>query len=237
MDDQDRTKEQLLAELAALRQRVGALEQTEERLRIGQRTLRTLIDASPEVIVLADTEGTILIANETAARRLGTTVDELTGQGLGTFVTPEVAAKRMKRLQEVIRTGKAVRFEDQRSGWYFEIAMHPVFDEQGKIAAVAILAIDRTDRKRAETALQQAHDELERRVAERTAALTRANEELTVFRRFAEASGEGFGMSDLDGRIVYVNSTLCRLFGETTPQDVIGQQVSAYYPEEYLSSS
>ena len=42
-------------------------------------------------------------------------------------------------------------------------------------------------------------------------------------------------MSELDGRIVYVNSTLCRLFGETTPQDVIGKQVSTYYPEEYVS--
>ena len=33
MDDQDRTKEQLLAELAALRQRVSVLEQTEKSLR------------------------------------------------------------------------------------------------------------------------------------------------------------------------------------------------------------
>jgi PAS domain S-box-containing protein len=210
-------------------------KQAEESLRSGQRTLRTLIDASPEVIVLADTKGTVLIANETAARRLGTTVDKMTGQGIHAFVAPEVGAQRMKRLREVIRTGEAVRFEDQRSGSYFEIAMHPVFEEAGKVAAVAILAIDQTARKRAETALQQAHDELERRVEERTAELTKANEELTIFRRFAEASGEGFGMSEMDGRIVYVNSTLCRLFGEATPQDVIGKQVSTYYPQKYAS--
>ena len=41
-------------------------------------------------------------------------------------------------------------------------------------------------------------------------------------------------MSDLDGRIAYVNPTLCRLFGEEKPEDVIGKNVSTYYPEEYV---
>ena len=121
-----------------------------KRLRNSERTLRTLIDASPESIVLLDTERTVLIANETAARRLGKTVDEMVGQKSHTFVPPEVAAQRVKYFQEVVRTGKPIRFEDQRSEWYFEIAMHPVFDEQGKVAAVAVLSIDRTERKRAE---------------------------------------------------------------------------------------
>ncbi len=55
-----------------------------------------------------------------------------------------------------------------------------------------------------------------------------------IFRQFAEASPEGFGISDFDGCIVYVNPTLCRLFGEEKPEDVIGQNVSRYYPEEYV---
>ena len=147
---------------------ITARKQAEEGLRNSERTLRTLIDASPESIMLLDTEGTILFANELATRRLGRTVDEITGQRIDTFLPPEVAANRNKHVAEVVRTGKPVRFEDQRSGRYFENAMHPVLDEQGKVAAVAVLGIDRTDRKRAEQALQQAHEKLEERIKERT---------------------------------------------------------------------
>ena len=81
---------------------------------------------------------------------------------------------------------------------------------------------------------QELIDELEQRVRERTAELAEANKNLGIFRRFAEDAEDGFGMSDFDGRIVYANSTLCRLFGEEKPEDVIGKHVSAYYPKEYV---
>jgi len=89
-----------------------------------------------------------------------------------------------------------------------------------------------SERKRAEAALQKDHDELERRVQQRTAELATANEELEIFRMFAEDSNEGFGMSDFDGRIVYVNPMMCKLFGEEKPEDVIGQHLSEYYQQE-----
>lgn len=54
----------------------------------------------------------------------------------------------------------------------------PLVDEQGRVIGVASLARDITERRRAQAALQRAHDELEQRVAERTEALTRANRAL-----------------------------------------------------------
>ena len=158
----------------------------------------------------------------------------MVGQKSHTFVPPEVAAQRVKYFQEVIRTGKPIRFEDQRSGWYFEIAMHPIFDEQGKVVAVAILSIDQTDCKRAEQALKQAHDELEKRIEERTVELLQANQELVVFRRFVEASSQGFGMAKLNGEIIYVNPAIIRLFPDRRPEDIVGNDVSTIYSEEYM---
>ena len=170
-------------------------KRAEEALRNSERTLRTLIDASPETIVLLDTEGTVLIANETVAHRLGTTVAEMVGHKVHDFLSAEVAANRMKICEEVVRTGKPIRFEDKRLERYFANVMCPVIDEGGKVIAVAALGIDQTERKRAEEALKQAHDELEQRVEERTAELTKANEELAKFRRFVEASRQGLAWS------------------------------------------
>ena len=67
---------------------------------------------------------------------------------------------------------------------------------------------------------------------ERTAELAKADEDLTIFRRLpAEASGEGFGMSDFDGRIAYVNPTLCRAGMVEEAGNVIGTVFSTYYAE------
>ena len=60
----------------------------------------------------------------------------------------------------------------------------------------------------------------------------KANEQLAIFRRFAEASEQGFGIADLNGRITYVNPTLCRLMGEERPEDVIGKHFFDYVAKE-----
>src|SRR5689334_22056939 len=62
-------------------------------------------------------------------------------------------------------------------------------------AANAQLGREIEERKQAETALQSAHDELERRVAERTAALARTEERV---RLAVEGADVGFWNYDLE---------------------------------------
>jgi PAS domain S-box-containing protein len=51
-------------------------------------------------------------------------------------------------------------------------------DEPGSLRGYAVVVRDITERRRAEEALRRAHDEMEARVRDRTAALARANEDL-----------------------------------------------------------
>ena len=106
--------------------------------------------------------------------------------------------------------------------------------ESGQIEGILGLNVDITARKRAEKALRKAHDQLEQKVHERTAELIKANDDLALFRMFAEASGQGVGMGGLDGSITYVNPSLCRLCGEAKPEDMIGKSFRTYYPEEWV---
>ena len=207
-------------------------KQAEKALQESERLLRTLIDASPEAISLMNTEGTILLVNQTVSHRFGRPVDAILGKTPRDLLPASVANERMRRLHEVVCTGKATRFEDQLFERHVENAVYPVLDAQGVVVAVAVLSIDRTEQKRAEEALQKAHDELEQRVRERTAELAKANEELAIFRKFADASGQGFSMADLDGHLVYLNPALCRMLGEESPDNVLGKHLSICYSEE-----
>ncbi len=106
-----------------------------------------------------------------------------------------------------------------------------IIEKEEVIGQVPVIA-DITESKQSKEALQKAHDELERRVAERTAELAKANEELAIFRKFADASGQGFSMADLDGHLLYLNPALCRMLDVERPEDRIGQHLSICYAEE-----
>ena len=70
--------------------------------------------------------------------------------------------------------------------------------------------------------------ELEKRVADLEAELA----QVSVFRRFAETSGQGLAMATLEGEITYVNSTLCHIIEEAKPEDALGKPIPTYYPQE-----
>jgi PAS domain-containing protein len=67
-------------------QRISELEkseterkQAEELLKESEAILRALINATRETLILIDKEGTILVANEVVAQRLGKSFQELIG--------------------------------------------------------------------------------------------------------------------------------------------------------------
>ncbi len=144
-------------------------------------------------------------------------------------VQQAIAERRLFQLEYRIRTSAG----EER--WVWEQGCG-VFAGDGELQFLEGFITDITEQKQAELDLRKAHAQLEQRVAERTAELQESNEELRLFKTFAEASGEGFGMSDMDHRIVYGNAALARLVGASKPEDTYGKHPSVYYSDDYHES-
>jgi PAS domain S-box-containing protein len=200
----------------------------ETALRETEKLFQAFMDNAPGVAWIKDEQGHFLYINKRCGKFLGVPREEWIGKTDFDLWPKELAEQYKNHDLEVLTSGQVMEFVEEAATeggnscwWSFKF---PFRYATGKMC-VGGIAVDITERLRAEEALQKAHDELEEEVKKRTA-------ELSIFRRFAEASGRGFGMADLDGRISYVNPTLCRLFGEEKPEDVIGKDVSTYYTQE-----
>ncbi len=120
-----------------------------------EETARALINAPTQNAILIDARGTVLAANTQVAESLGTTPEQLTGKNLFDQFEPEVGARRRAHAAEVLRTGRPVRFEDERLDRWFDSTFFPIFDARGNVVRLAIVATDVTEAKHAEAALRE----------------------------------------------------------------------------------
>lgn len=126
-----------------------------ERLIAGEASLRAFIDSIPEPAFLIDVHGVFLVGNEALATSLRRDIRDIIGQSAFQFFPPEIAKARVALLEDVCRTRRPRVVEDAGSGRYFINHLSPVIDGSGNVNRVAVLALDITERKRAEESLRE----------------------------------------------------------------------------------
>jgi PAS domain S-box-containing protein len=155
---------------------------------------RLLVDNSLGLMCVHDLEGVLRFINPAAALALGYTPEEGykpedgIGRNLKEFMAPAVHDlfdEYLARIRREPVSGGLMRLvarDDSERLWF---CRNIRYDQPGRPPLVLGHAIDITERIRAEralkevqSALQKAHDDLAVRVAERTAELQRANEQL-----------------------------------------------------------
>lgn len=198
MNYKDKTKEQLINESAELRQRIEDLEaeeikhkQAEEALQVSETRYRRLFEAAQDGILLLDADtGQITDVNPFLIYMLSYSREDLLGKKLweiGAFKDIEASKAAFGELQ----AKGYVRYEDlpleTKDGRHIavEFVSNVYLVNHHKVIQCNIRDI--TKRKLLAEALQEAHNELERRVEERTVELRTALSEVKSLKDQLEA--------------------------------------------------
>jgi PAS domain S-box-containing protein len=154
-------------------------KQEEETLNTQARVLESMAEG----VIVTDLRGNIIYTNPAFDAMFGYEKGELLGQPSSTLnaYSPEENISLVKNiLNQLNTTGSWFgEFHNRKKDGtsFFTMARISALEVANARHIIAVQE-DITERKRAEAALLQAHDELEQRVAERTAALRLANEQL-----------------------------------------------------------
>jgi PAS domain S-box-containing protein len=130
-------------------------KRAEEELRRSKETVEALLNATTDSAFLIDARGRFLILNQMAARRFRRGLDELVGNVVFDFLSPDLAADRKARVDEVLRTGQPMRFQDTRDGRAILHTIYPVFGSEGEVESIAVFARDVTEQTKAQQLLLQ----------------------------------------------------------------------------------
>lgn len=170
-------------------------EHTEMALRESAAHYWELFENASDLVYTNDMQGHLTSFNKAGERISGYARHELLGTDLAKLMPPEsLARSRQMRVNKEIGTAWTtyeieIIAKDNRCV-PLEVSTRLIYRD-GKPVGIQGIGRDVTERKRAEEALKQARDELETRVAQRTADLRRINEQLRleiVERRQVEAA-------------------------------------------------
>ncbi len=141
----------------------------EQRLARSEQLLRTIVDNSPDLIYIKDTDSRFLVSSQAMARLVGvSSADDLLGKNDFDLYPAELASKYYADEQQIMQTGKPlIDIEEpavQRDGtpiWLLTTKV-PFYAADGTLMGLVGLGRDITERKRSEQQMQETLREMER---------------------------------------------------------------------------
>lgn len=163
----------------------GPAAQEASHIDLERYRLAAIVDSSDDAIIGLTLDGRIETWNPGAQKLFGYSLDEV--RGLPSMIlVPADNATVVESLLEQIRSGERVQnYESTRvrkDGGRVDVSLNisPIRDGSGRLVGASVIARDIAESKKARLALEQARQELEQRVAERTAELKQLNEKLSL---------------------------------------------------------
>ena len=186
---------------------ISERQRTERALRESEARLRAILDNSPNLVFLKDTQGRYLDVNRQFERTFHMSREAIAGKtDEEVFPSEQAAAFRANDLM-VLRAGVPLQFEEvalQDDGPHTSIVFKfPLHNGNGKLYAICGITADITERKRA--------DEERRKLL---------NDRLLLL----ESTSDGIYGLDLDGRCTFINTAAAKMLGYE-PSEVVGKNM------------
>lgn len=176
-------------------------------LKKSEEKVRLLLNATSDLIILVEEDGTIVDLNEAMAKHFGKKREEIIGDNLKNCLSDDIYKSRFKKAIEAKHDKKPVFFIDTNDGRWFENRFYPIMDEDGNVTQIAAFIRDITEEKKREEEIKEKERQLR--------SLIDATHDLVILLK-------------PDGIIVDLNEAMAKaMFGEKR-EDFIGKNIWDY---------
>jgi PAS domain S-box-containing protein len=235
---QDALEARIKAEAAAAQsaERVAELELAQR----ASRMLTAIVNATEDAILSKDLNGVITSWNQGAEKLFGYRAEEAIGRPM-VMLFPSGQETEETQIIERIKRGETIgHFEAVRrrkNGALIDISVtiSPIRNSAGLVIGASTIARDITESRRVSAELDRHRKHLEELVAERTAQIAKANEQLRERERFLTTITNNLpglvGYWDQDLRCRFANRTYMDWFGRK-PDEILGMTMMELVGEE-----
>ena len=196
---------------------ISELKKIDEAFRESELHYRTIIETSPNGILVYDLDGSIKMGNFQAASMLGyKTPTELTGKSIFDYITPNDLEKSKAQLQKTIAEGLTKSFEckliaKDSQAFCAELSVSIIPDQQGRPSGFVSVLSDVTDRRKAEYLVKKSEEK---------------------HRSLVEGISHIIFTTDTAGRFTYVSPVIQQVLGYT-PAELAGKHFYILVPSEH----
>jgi PAS domain S-box-containing protein len=257
--DKYKKKAQLISELDELRHKIARAEtqkakrrQLETKLKSSKEYLDKIINSISDPLFVKDSRHRLVLVNDAECHLAGCTRKELLGKTDYDFFPKEQVDIFWEKDDEVLKTGQEnineEEITDAEGNKRVIVTKKTLYvDKAGNRFIVGIIR-DVTERKRAEELLQEAHDNLEMHIKERTFELEAINKQLQDeiverkkierelrisqerFRALTESTSDWIWEIDKNAVYTYASPKIKDILGYE-PEEVIGKTPFDFMPQ------
>ncbi|BAY19069.1 two-component sensor histidine kinase [Anabaenopsis circularis NIES-21] len=223
--------------------------QAEAAMHESERRFRAIFNGTFQFSGLLTPEGNLLEANQTLLDFGGLQPQDVVGRLFWEtqwwMISPAIQ-NQLKQAIAIAARGEFIRYEVDILGAHqtlrtIDFSLKPLKDETGKIVLLISEGRDITELKQTQTALKQANQELEQRVAERTQVLQQTNQQLLteiaqrqiveeqlrqsqiMLQLVMDTIPQGILWKDCNSVVLGCNRNFAKLVGVEKPEDIIGK--------------